>query len=157
MSRISRITATGFAVATLALAAAPMAQAAPGDTTITPNPATAGSTVNIFNRSCTTSSGTATSAAFTAPASLGPGADVALAGEATISSNVSPGTFTVTISCGSQTFSSSITIVPSGAPHTGDGASLMNSGAGQATGLALIGGAVGLGALALRRRHAARG
>ena len=157
MSRISRFTATGFTVATLALSAAPMAQAATSDTSITPNPATAGSTVNIFNRSCTASSGTATSSVFTAPASLGPGADVPLAGQTTISKSASPGTFAVTISCGSQTFSSSITIVPSGAPHTGDGASLMNSGAGQATGLALIGGAVGLGALALRRRHAARG
>jgi hypothetical protein len=156
VSGITRLTATGFAVATLALVAAPIAQAATSDTSITPNPATAGSTVNIFNRSCTASTGTATSAAFTAPASLGPGADVPLAGEATISKSAAPGTFVVTISCGSQTFTSSITIVPSGAPHTGDGASLIGSGAGQATGMAMIGGAVGLGALALRRRRAAR-
>jgi hypothetical protein len=143
-------------VATLALAAAPIAQAA-SDTTITPNPATAGSTVNIFNRSCTATSGTASSAAFAAPASLGPGADVPLAGEAMVSKSVSPGTFTVTITCGSQTFTSSLTIVPTGAPVTGDGASLINSGPAQATGLAMLGGAVGIGAVALRRRRAARG
>jgi hypothetical protein len=157
VSRISRLTATGFAVATIALSAAPIAQAAPGDTTITPNPATPGSTVNIFNRSCTASSGTASSAAFTATATLGPGADVPLAGEAMVSKSAKPGTFKVTISCGTQTFTTTLTVVPAGAPHTGDGASLLTSGAGQATGAAMIGGAVGLGALALRRRHAARG
>jgi hypothetical protein len=45
---------------------------------------------------------------------------------------------------------------PKGAPHTGDGASMLTSGGNVATGATLAAAGLGVGAFALRRRRAAQ-
>jgi hypothetical protein len=62
----------------------------------------------------------------------------------------------VTITCGTMTLTGSVTVAtgttPIGGAKTGDGASILGSGTNDAAGIALLGGALGLGAMAVRRK-----
>ena len=67
-----------------------------------------------------------------------------------------PGTYGVSIKCASGKSSGphaeTLVVSARGAARTGDGASLISSGSGEAAGLALLGGAVAIGAVAVRRK-----
>ena len=67
-----------------------------------------------------------------------------------------PGSYSVKIFCasGKPVDQDDYTLVISakGAPHTGDGASILGSGTGEGTGLALLGGALAIGAVVVRRK-----
>ena len=67
-----------------------------------------------------------------------------------------PGTYGVSITCASGKHSGeddeTLVVSAKGSAHTGDGASVIGSGAGEATGLALLGGALAVGAVVVRRK-----
>jgi hypothetical protein len=161
MTRTGRLAAAGLAAATLALASGPIAEAATssglGKVSVQPNPAAAGSTVWVWDGDqCAGTTGTATSKAFTAPASLGQ-LDSMLGGSTKIAW-VRPGSYAVTISCSGKTYTGWVVVAPKGAPHTGDGASMISSGSDNlVAGTALAAAGLGVGAFALRRRRAAQG
>ncbi|HTJ67001.1 MAG TPA: hypothetical protein VL551_05670 [Actinospica sp.] len=158
MIRTGRLAAAGLAAATLALAGGSVAEAAStgglGTVSVQPNPAAPGSTVWVWDGDqCAGTSGTATSAAFTAPASLGQ-LDNMLGGS-TMVAKVKPGTYKVTVSCSGKSFTGWVVVAPRGAARTGDGASMLSSGGGNlAAGAALGAAGLGVGAFALRRRRA---
>ena len=121
--------------------------------------------MSVYGLSCTDFSGTATSTAFAANIPLGHLAN-STGGVGNVSTTAKPGTYTVTVTCGSATMTGSITVIgsavtapPTGGAATGDGASLVggSSSGGVETGvlIALVG--AGLGAVAIRRRRRARG
>lgn len=67
-----------------------------------------------------------------------------------------PGSYAVSITCASGKSSGpdfqSLVVSPKGAAHTGDGASLLGSGSGEAAGVALLSGALVVGAVVMRRK-----
>jgi hypothetical protein len=67
-----------------------------------------------------------------------------------------PGTYQVAITCASATSSGpgtyNLVVAANGGAKTGDGASLLGSGTSEGAGIALLAGALGVGALALRRK-----
>jgi hypothetical protein len=71
-----------------------------------------------------------------------------------------PGTYDVSITCASDKSSDksrdhdhyTLVVSARGSAHTGDGASLISSGTGDAAGLALLGGALAVGAVVVRRK-----
>jgi hypothetical protein len=123
-----------------------------------------GANISIFDGgNCTTSTGTAT---ITGPSTM---ASVALStlsnqvgGTAVIPASAKPGSYTVTITCGSATFTSTLTIAaggnmgvnPTGGAATGDGASIGSSHTGLAAGGALAAAGLAIGFVAYRRRRA---
>jgi hypothetical protein len=160
MTRTGRLAAAGLAAATVALASGPIAQAAAsglGKVSVQPNPAAAGSTVWVWDGDqCAGTTGTASSRAFTASAKLGQ-LDGMLGGSTKIAW-VSPGSYAVTISCSGKAYTGWVVVAPKGAPHTGDGASLISSGSDNlAVGSVLAAAGLGVGAFAMRRRRAAQG
>ena len=160
MTRTGRLAAAGLAAATLALASGSVAEAASsglGVVSVQPNPARPGSTVWVWDGDqCAGTTGTATSKAFAAPASLAP-LDNMLGGSTKVAW-VRPGSYAVTISCSGKSYTGWVVVAPKGAPRTGDGASLISSGSnGVVEGTALAAAGLGIGAFALRRRRAVRG
>jgi len=67
-----------------------------------------------------------------------------------------PGSYAVSVTCASGKTSGAdfqtLVVAPKGAAGTGDGASLLSSGNGEATGIALLGGALAVGAVVARRK-----
>lgn len=67
-----------------------------------------------------------------------------------------PGSYEVSVTCASGKTSAAdfqtLVVSPKGAAATGDGASLLGSGTNEATGLALLGGALALGTVVVRRK-----
>lgn len=67
-----------------------------------------------------------------------------------------PGSYAVSVTCASGKTSAAnfqtLVVSPKGAAATGDGASILGSGANDATGLALLGGALALGTVVVRRK-----
>lgn len=67
-----------------------------------------------------------------------------------------PGTYAISITCASGKDSGadfqSLVVSPKGSAHTGDGASLLGSGSGEAGGVALLSGALVVGAVVMRRK-----
>jgi len=160
MTRTGRLAAAGLAAATLALASGSVAEAASsglGVVSVQPNPAWPGSTVWVWDGDqCAGTTGTATSKAFAAPASLAP-LDSMLGGSTKVGW-VRPGSYAVTISCSGKKYTGWVVVAPKGAPRTGDGASMVSSGSnGVVEGTALAAAGLGIGAFALRRRRAVRG
>lgn len=157
MTRTGRLAAAGLAAATLALAGGSVAEAAGssglGVVSVQPNPASPGSTVWVWDGDqCAGTSGSASSAAFTAPASLGQLNN--MLGGSTMVAKVKPGTYKVTVSCSGKSFTGWLVVAPRGAARTGDGASMLSSGGNMAAGTALAAAGLGVGAFALRRRRA---
>jgi hypothetical protein len=162
MTRTGRLAAAGLAAASLALAVGPAAQAVThsglGVVSVQSNPAAPGRAVWVWDGDqCAGTTGTATSKAFAAPAKLAP-LDNMLGGSTKVAW-VRPGDYSVTVTCSGKTFKGWVVVAPKGAPHTGDGASILSSGGGAnlAEGAALAAAGLGLGAFALRRRRAAQG
>jgi hypothetical protein len=160
MTRTGRLAAAGLAAATLALASGSVAEAATGglgSVSVQPNPAAPGSTVWVWDGDqCAGTTGTANSKAFAAPAKLGQ-LDSMLGGSTKIGW-VRAGSYPVTISCSGKFYTGWVVVAPKGAPHTGDGASMISSGGnGVVEGTALAAAGLGIGAFALRRRRAAQG
>ena len=126
-----------------------------GNVSVQPGSLAPGGQVSVYGLSCTASTGTATSTAFAAPISLSMLSN-STGGVGNISASAKPGTYPVTVTCGSMTLTGSITVTGSTVPHggakTGDGASLLGSGTTDTAGLAMLAGALGLGAIALRRK-----
>jgi hypothetical protein len=129
--------------------------AASGNVSVQPGSVAPGGQVSVYGLSCTATTGTATSSAFSAPISLSMLAN-STGGVGNVSASAKPGTYPVTVTCGSMKLSGWITVtgttVPHGGAKTGDGASLVGSGTSETAGLALVAGALGVGAFALRRK-----
>jgi len=161
MTRTGRLAAAGLAAATLALAAGSVAEAASssglGVVSVQPNPAKPSSTVWVWDGDqCAGTTGTATSKAFAAPATLGQ-LDNMLGGSTKVAW-VRPGNYAVTVWCSGKSYTGWVTVAPKGAPRTGDGASMISSGStGVVEGTALAAAGLGVGAFALRRRRATQG
>jgi hypothetical protein len=154
--RFKQFAAASATAGLVVLAGAGAAQAAAsGNVSVQPGSLTPGGQVSVYGLSCTASTGTATSAAFAAPISLSMLSN-STGGVGNVSASAKPGTYPVTVTCGSMTLTGSITVTGSTVPHggakTGDGASLLGSGTGDTAGLAMVAGALGLGAIALRRK-----
>jgi hypothetical protein len=151
----SRIAALTIATGALVVAASPAFAAVEVD----PNPVAPGGTVTVDDGHgallCpkTDKSAVATSNGFVGgQVALGRGT-MALVGTGRAVST--PGSYTVSITCASGTSSgpnSYTLVVSAGGAKTGDGASLLGSGGGEAAGIALLGGALGVGAIVLRRK-----
>jgi hypothetical protein len=157
--RVKHLVAASAASGIVALALVAPASGAASSVVVQPGVAMPGGQVSVFGLACTASTGTATSPAFTAPISLSMLSN-STGGVGTVSSNAKPGTWPVTVTCGAQTFTGSVTVgsTPSGGAATGDGASQASTTGGLATGAALAAAGAGFGALALRRcRAGARG
>ena len=159
MTRTGRLAAAGLAAATLALAGGSVAEAASsglGVVFVQPNAAAPGSTVWVWDGDqCAGTTGTATSKAFTAPASLSP--LHSMLGGSTMVAKVPAGNYAVTVSCSGKMYTGWLVVAPKGAARTGDGASIGASGGNVATGTALAAAGLGVGVYALRRRRAAQG
>ena len=67
-----------------------------------------------------------------------------------------PGSYDISITCSSGESSDpdfqTLVVAAKGAAHTGDGASLLGSGTGEGPGLALLGGALAVGTVVVRRK-----
>jgi len=159
--RIKQLAAAGAAAGLVALGGAAAAQAAAsGDVSVQPGTVAPGGQVSVFGLSCTASTGTATSPAFSAPIALSMLSN-STGGVGTVSSSAKPGTWPVTVTCGNKTLTGSITVVaavttPTGAAKTGDGAAMIGGNGAATTGAALAAGGLGLGALAVFRRRQGR-
>jgi hypothetical protein len=156
--RFKQLAAASAAAGLVVLGGATAAQAAAssGNVSVQPGVVAPGGQVSVYGLSCTATTGTATSSAFAAPISLSMLAN-STGGVGNVSASAKPGTYPVTVTCGTMTLTGSITVssstvIPHGGAKTGDGASLIGSGTNEAAGLALVAGAVGVGALALRRK-----
>lgn len=153
--RFKQFAAASAAAGLVVLGGATAAQAAAGNVSVQPGSAAPGGQVSVYGLSCTATTGTATSSAFAAPISLSMLSN-STGGVGNVSASAKPGTYPVTVTCGSMTLTGSITVTGSTVPHggakTGDGASLLGSGTGDTAGLAMVAGALGLGAIALRRK-----
>lgn len=158
--RIKQLAAAGAAAGLVAFCGAGTAQAASGDVSVQPGTVAPGGQVSVFGLSCTASTGTATSPAFTAPIALSMLSN-STGGVGTVSSSARPGTWPVVVKCGNKTLVGSVTVVaavstPTGAAKTGDGAAMAGGNGGATTGAALAAGGLGLGALAVHRRRQGR-
>jgi hypothetical protein len=156
--RFKQFAAASAAAGLVVLGGATAAQAAAGsgNVSVQPGIAAPGGQVSVYGLSCTATTGTATSSAFAAPISLSMLAN-STGGVGNVSASAKPGTYPVTVTCGTMKLTGSITVsgttvVPHGGAKTGDGASLIGSGTNETAGLALIAGALGVGAFALRRK-----
>jgi hypothetical protein len=131
----------------------------PADPTVEPNPASPGTRIYIYDANkCTAPHGTATSQALTAPIPLAP-LDHMTGGDGTIRTGLPPGTYTITLHCGSTlttTLHVTTTTTPTGAAATGDGSAEDHLGIGDAAvGSAfLLGGLTFATASLIRRRRA---
>jgi hypothetical protein len=153
--RVKQLVAAGAASGIVALGFVPSATAASSSVVVQPGTAAPGSQVSVFGTQCAASTGTATSAAFAAPIALSMLSN-STGGVGTISSNAKPGTWPVTVKCGSQTFTGWVTVgwtTPSGGAATGDGSSQSSMVGGLGSGIALAAAGAGLGVVALRRRR----
>jgi len=159
------LVAAAIAAATSTLSAAAASVPAPiqtksADPTVQPNPASPGTRVWVYDANgCTAAKGTATSQALAAPIALAPLADMT-GGGGTIREGLAPGTYTITLHCGSTlttTVHVSANSTPTGAAAAGDGSAEDHLGVGDAA----VGSAFLLGGLAfatasfIRRRRAA--
>lgn len=154
--RFKQFAAAAATAGLVVLGGAGAAQAATsGNVSVQPGSLAPGGQVSVYGLSCTASTGTATSTAFAAPISLSMLSN-STGGVGNVSASAKPGTYPVTVTCGSMTLTGSITVTGSTVPHggakTGDGASLLGSGTTDTAGLAMLAGALGLGAIALRRK-----
>ena len=156
--RFKQFAAASAAAGLVVLGGATAAQAASsGNVSVQPGSVAPGGQVSVYGLSCTATTGTATSSAFSAPISLSMLAN-STGGVGNVSASAKPGTYPVTVTCGSMKLTGSITVtgsgtvIPHGGAKTGDGASLVGSGTNEAAGLALVAGALGVGAFALRRK-----
>ena len=155
LMRFHQLAAACAAAGLVVLGGACAAQAASGDVSVQPGSAAPGGQVSVYGLPCTASAGTATSSAFSAPISLSMLSN-STGGVGNVSTAAQPGTYPVTVTCGSMTLTGSITVtgstIPNGGAKTGDGSSLVGSGTGETAGVALIAGALGVGAFTLRRK-----
>jgi hypothetical protein len=154
--RFKQFAAASAAAGLVVLGGATAAQAASsGNVSVQPGSVAPGGQVSVYGLSCTATTGTATSSAFSAPISLSMLAN-STGGVGNVSASAKPGTYPVTVTCGSMKLSGWITVtgttIPHGGAKTGDGASLVGSGTSETAGLALVAGALGVGAFALRRK-----
>jgi hypothetical protein len=126
--------------------------------TLSPSTVTRGDKVRI-TAECGTSEATATSLAFP-DQTLKSSTSGTVEGEATVDPDTPPGTYTVNVQCTNENFGESKLVVVNAntGVQTGDGSSLRGrSTALTATGVGLLTvAAIGLGALAWRRRAATR-
>jgi hypothetical protein len=126
--------------------------------TLSPSTVTRGDTVRI-TAECGTSEATATSLAFP-DQTLKSSTSGTVEGEATVDPDTPPGTYTVNVQCTNENFGESKLVVVNAntGVQTGDGSSLRGrSTALTATGVGLLtAAAIGLGALAWRRKAATR-
>ena len=156
--RVKQLVAASAASGIIALGFAPAASAAASSVVVQPGSVAPGSQVSVFGTQCTASTGTATSAAFAAPISLSMLSNTT-GGVGMVSSSAKPGTWAVTVTCGSQTFTGWVTVAgkttPSGGAATGDGSAQASAAPGVGSGVALAAAGVGLGAFVLRRRRRA--
>jgi hypothetical protein len=155
--RFKQFAAASAAAGLVVLGGASAAQAATasGSVSVQPGSVAPGGQVSVYGLSCTATTGTATSSAFSAPISLAMLAN-STGGVGTVSTSAKPGSYPVNVTCGSMKLTGWITVtgttVPNGGAKTGDGASLIGSGTNEAAGLALIAGALGVGVFTLRRK-----
>jgi hypothetical protein len=156
---VKQLVAASAASGVLVLGLAPDAFAASSSVVVQPNTVAPGGQVSVFGIACTAETGTATSAAFAAPIGLSMLSN-ATGGVGTVSTAAKPGTWKVTVSCGSKRYTGWVTVRssarPEGGAATGDGASQASaaSGAdGPGSGAVLAAAGIGAGALALRRRR----
>ena len=156
--RVKQLLAASAASGILVFGFAPGALAGSSSVVVQPGTVVAGGQVSVFGTQCTASTGTATSPAFAAPISLSMLSN-STGGVGRVSASAKPGTWPVTVTCGSQTFTGSVTVsgsaVPSGGAATGDGSSQAPTASGLGSGMALAAAGAGLGVLVLRRRRAA--
>jgi hypothetical protein len=149
---VKKVLAATAAAGVVALTGAGAAQAATSSVVVQPGTAMAGAQVSVYGTACTASTGTATSNAFAAPIPLSMLSN-STGGVGNIAAGAKPGTYSVMVTCGSQSFTGSVMVAPNGGAKTGDGASLVGGGT-STTGLALLGGAGALGLAVLARRRA---
>lgn len=152
----SRIAALSLATGALVLAATPAFAAVE----VNPNPVAPGGTVTVNDsygsQLCpsTDKTATANSNGFVGNSITLTRGTTALVGTGKAVST--PGSYQVSITCASGTTSGpgtyTLVISANGGAKTGDGASLLDSGTSETAGFALLGGAVAIGALALRRK-----
>ena len=152
----SRIAAVALATGALVIAAGP----AFASVEVNPNPAAPGASVSVDDGfgsllcPSTDKTAVATSNGFVGGSINLTRGTHALVGTGTAVST--PGTYQVAITCASGTSSGpgtyNLVIAANGGAKTGDGASLLGSGTSEAAGVALLGGALGVGALAVRRK-----
>ena len=164
---IAGFVALGGAGAASAAQAASMPAAASGNVSVQPGSVAPGGQVSVYGLSCVASTGMATSPAFAANIPLSMLSN-STGGVGAVSSSAKPGTYPVTVTCGSMTLTGSVTVtrtstgtggtstVPKGGAATGDGASLISGSSDGAveTGACLALAGVGLGLIAMRRRRA---
>jgi hypothetical protein len=159
--RVKQLVAASAASGILALGLAPSASAGSSSVVVQPGTVAPGGQVSVFGTQCKASTGTATSPAFSSPISLSMLSN-STGGVGTVSSSAKPGTWPVTVTCGTQTFTGSVTVssavmpspVPSGGAATGDGSSQSSVASGLGSGIALTAVGAGIGVFVLRRRRA---
>ena len=155
--RLKHLVAASAASGILALGFVSGASAASSSVVVQPGSVAAGGQVSVFGTQCTASTGMATSAAFAAPISLSMLSN-STGGVGMVSASAKPGTWAVTVKCGSQTFTGWVTVsgktTPWGGAATGDGSSQASAASGVGSGVGLVAAGAGLGAWVLRRRRA---
>jgi hypothetical protein len=165
---VKHLVATSAASAVLALGLAPAAFAASSSSVVVqPGKVAPGGQVSVFGLDCTASTGTATSAAFSAPIPLSMLSN-ATGGVGTVSNKARPGTWRVTVTCGGKRYTGWVSVCPcgvkptssSGRPvggaATGDGASQASAASGTGglgSGTVLTAAGLGVVAVVVRRRR----